>query len=125
MSFLRPPEGFPLHLVCIWPLVWCQLLLLRVAVRAAYGQDARYYWSITPNGRVFLTSIHFRLKDKTARAWLTPRAHLNDRLAAACDGRAFTAAYSIQFGEHHEAGITPAIRRIAPARRLTLPLPET
>ena len=93
MSFLHPPEDFPPHLVCIWPLVWCQLLLLRVAVRAAYGQDARYWWSITPNGRVFLTSIHFGLKDKAAREWLKPREHFNDRLAAACDGRAFAPAY--------------------------------
>ncbi|WP_321488429.1 hypothetical protein [uncultured Hyphomonas sp.] len=93
MSFLRPPEGFPPHLACIWPLVWCQLLLLRVAVRAAYGQASRYWWSITPNGRVFLTRIHFGLKDKAARELVRPRAFASDRLAAACRGEAYTPAY--------------------------------
>ena len=138
MSFLRPPEGFPPHLVCIWPLVWCQLILLRVAVRAAYGQDARYWWSITPNGRVFLTSIHFGLKDKAAKEWLKPHAHFNDRLAAACDGRAAVPTYatnpniSAHPGEGrgperlglHSVALGPGLRR--DERGLgVLPLPET
>ncbi|KCZ46033.1 hypothetical protein HY17_09755 [Hyphomonas sp. CY54-11-8] len=61
MSLFHPPEGFPPHLVAFWPLVWVQLRLLGAAVRATYGKDATYRWSITPNGRVFLTCIHFRL----------------------------------------------------------------
>ena len=130
MSFLRPPEGFPPHLVCIWPLVWCQLLLLRVAVRAAYGQDARYWWSITPNGRVFLTDIHFGLKDTAAREWLKPREHITDRLAAACDGRAATPVHLRNSAFGNERLAPRALTRLPGLRRgkqapLNLPLPET
>jgi hypothetical protein len=125
MSFLQPPEGFLPNLVCIWPLVWCQLLLLRVAVRAAYGQDARYYWSITPNGRAILTCIHFGLKDKTARDWLKPREHCNDRLAAACDGRAIAPAYTARCDEPHDAKGALVARGSTQACILNLLLPET
>ncbi|WP_321488498.1 hypothetical protein [uncultured Hyphomonas sp.] len=130
MSFLRPPEGFPPHLACIWPLVWCQLILLRVAVRAAYGQDARYWWSITPNGRVFLTRIHFGLKDTAAREWLKPREHFNDRLAAACDGRAATPVHLRDSTICKERPAPRALTRLSNLHRgeraqLTLPLPET
>ena len=125
MSFLRPPEGFPPHLVCIWPLVWCQLLLLRVAVRAAYGQDARYWWSITPNGRVFLTSIHFGLKDKAAKEWLKPRAHSSDRLAAACDGRAAVPAFAQYCAQPSACREIAASYRPSHSMACVLPLPET
>lgn len=125
MSLFHPPEGFPPHLVFFWPLVWFQLRLIGAAVRAAYGKDATYRWSITPNGRVFLTCIHFRLEDKAAREWLTPRTHASDRLAAACDGRAFAPAYAALCAEPHEFGIAPAGRTGVPARLLNLPLPET
>jgi len=37
MSLLHPPPGFPPHLAVIWPLIWVQVLVLRAAVRAAYG----------------------------------------------------------------------------------------
>ena len=125
MSLFHPPEGFPPHLVIFWPLVWFQLRLLGAAVRAAYGKDTTYRWSITPNGRVFLTCIHFRPEDKAAREWLIPRKHLNDRLAAACDGRAAAPGYTTQFSEPRDAGVAPAIRRIAPACAINFPLPET
>jgi hypothetical protein len=127
MSLFHPPEGLPPHLVVFWPLVWfrLRLRLLGAAVRAAYGKDATYRWSITPNGRVFLTCVHFRLEDKAAREWLTPRAHSNDRLAAACDGRAFAPAYAARCAAPDEVGITPVVRRSAQACILNLPLPET
>jgi len=90
MSLLHPPQGFPPHLAMVWPLIWCQLLLLRAAVRAAYGKGVQYHWSVTPNGRVFLTSIDWMPGQKTERTFPKP---VNDRLAAACDGRAFTPEY--------------------------------
>jgi len=125
MSLFHPPEGFPPHLVVIWPLVWFRLRLLGAAVRAAYGADATYRWSITPNGRVFLTCIHFRLEDKAARDWLTPRAHANDRLAAACDGSAFTPAYAVLCAPFRMPfdGLPRYSGR--PALAANLPLPET
>jgi hypothetical protein len=57
MSLLHPPTGFPAHLTFFRPLIWCQVLLLRAAVRAAYGTGVQYHWSVSPNGRVFITSI--------------------------------------------------------------------
>ena len=39
MSFLHPP-----HLAVIWPLIWGQLMLLRAAVRAAFGKGVQYHW---------------------------------------------------------------------------------
>jgi hypothetical protein len=125
MSFLQPHEGFPPNLVCIWPLVWCQLLLLRVAVRAAYGQDARYYWSITLNLRVYLVRIDWMPGQKKECAILKPATHASGRLAAACDGRAAAPAYSVQFGNDHDSGDRLAIRRFALRRVLNLPVPET
>ena len=90
MSLLHPPQGFPPHLAVIWPLIWVQLLLLRAAVRAAYGKGVQYHWSVTPNGRVFLTSIDWMPGQKKERVLPKPA---NDRLAAACDGRAFMPQY--------------------------------
>lgn len=87
MSLLHPPSGFPPHLAVIWPLIWAQLLLLRAAVRAAYGKGVQYHWGVSPCGRVFLTSIDWVPSQKADRAWLTPRPHASDRVAAACDGR--------------------------------------
>jgi hypothetical protein len=83
MSLLHPPQGFPPHLAVIWPLIWVQLLLLRAAVRAAYGKGVQYHWSVSPNGRVFLTSIDWVPGQKSELK------STNDRLAAACDGRLF------------------------------------
>jgi hypothetical protein len=125
MSFFHPPEGFPPHLVCLWPLIWCPAADAPRAVRAAYGQDASYRWSITPNGRVILTCIHFGLKDKTARDWLKPREHCNDRLAAACDGRAFAPAYTARCAEPHDAKGALVARGSTQACILNLLLPET
>ncbi|MEZ5987429.1 MAG: hypothetical protein R3B94_15915, partial [Hyphomonas sp.] len=87
MSLLHPPKGFPLHLAMIWPLIWVQVLLLRAAVRAAYGKGVQYHWSVSPNGRVFLTSIDYVPGQK-----FEPKP-ASDRLAAACDGRLFTPQY--------------------------------
>jgi hypothetical protein len=74
----------------VWPLIWVQVLLLRAAVRAAYGKGVQYHWSVSPNGRVFLTSIDYVPGQKTERTFPKP---VNDRLAAACDGRLFTPQY--------------------------------
>jgi hypothetical protein len=90
MSLLHPPKGFPPHLTVIWPLIWVQVLLLRAAVRAAYGKGVQYHWSVSPNGRVFLTSIDYVPGQKKAHTFPKPA---NDRLAATCDGRAFTPEY--------------------------------
>ncbi len=73
MSLLHPPKGFPPHLAVIWPLIWVQLLLLRAAVRAAYGKGVQYHWSVTPNGRVFLTSIDWMPGQKKERTFPNPR----------------------------------------------------
>jgi hypothetical protein len=90
MSLLQPPQGFPPQLTIFWPLIWVQLLLLRAAVRAAYGKGVQYHWSVSPNGRVFLTSIDYVPGQKKERTFPKPA---NDRLAAACDGRLFTPEY--------------------------------
>ncbi|KCZ50101.1 MULTISPECIES: hypothetical protein [unclassified Hyphomonas] len=94
-------------------------------MRAAYGQDARYWWSITPNGRVFLTCIHFGLKDKAANDWLKPRVNASSRLAAACDGSAFTPAYASLRAplRIHCDGLPQNPGR--PALAANLPLPKT
>jgi hypothetical protein len=94
MSLLHPPPGFPPHLCVIWPLIWVQVLVLRAAVRAAYGRGTQYHWSVTPCGRVFITSIDWIPSQKAEREWLKTPAHSNARLAAALDGRAFVAAYA-------------------------------
>ena len=83
MSFLHPPSGFPPHLAVIWSLIWGQLLLLRAAVRAVYGKGVQYHWSVSPYGRVFLTSVDWIPSQKADRAWLKPRLHASDRVAAA------------------------------------------
>jgi len=94
MSLLHPPPGFPPHLAVIWPLIWVQVLVLRAAVRAAYGRGTQYHWSITPCGRVFITSIDWIPGQTEPPVWLKPAAHSNARLAAALDGSAFTPAYA-------------------------------
>jgi hypothetical protein len=93
MSLLHPPPGFPPHLAVIWPLIWVQILMLRAAMRAAYGKGVQYHWSVTPCGRVFLASIDWLPGQTEAPVWLKPAAHANARLAAALDGSAFTLAY--------------------------------
>ena len=94
MSLLHPPPGFPPHLCVIWPLIWVQVLVLRAAVRAAYGRGVQYHWSITPCGRVFITSIDWIPSQKAEREWLKAPVHANARLAAALDGSAFLPAYT-------------------------------
>jgi hypothetical protein len=125
MSLFHPPTWFPPQLACLWPLIWVQVLMLRAQIRAAYGRGVRYRWSLTPNGRVIPTCIHFGLKDKTARDWLKPREHCNDRLAAACDGRAFAPAYTARCNEPHDAKGALVARGSTQACILNLLLPET
>jgi hypothetical protein len=122
----------------VWPLIWVQLLLLRAAVRTAYGKGVQYHWSVTPNGRVFLTSIDWMPSQKTERIF--PKS-ANDRLAAACDGRLFAPQYlSLQpllLGEKglgmRGNGISASAIRAAPLRPHTptphprergLPIPQ-
>ncbi|MEZ6001514.1 hypothetical protein [Hyphomonas sp.] len=138
MSFLHPPSGFPPHLAVIWPLIWAQLLLLRAAVRAAYGKGVQYHWSVSPFGRVFLTSIDWIPGQKADRISLKSCTHFNDRLAAACDGRAATPAYlrnpaisdtsrqgrSHESHDPHSAVLSPRMFGMALAQA-NLPLPET
>jgi hypothetical protein len=94
MSLLHPPPGFPPHLCVIWPLIWVQVLVLRAAVRAAYGRGVQYHWSVTPCGRAYITSIDWIPSQKADREWLKAPVHSNARLAAALDGRAFVPAYA-------------------------------
>jgi hypothetical protein len=141
MSLLHPPKGFPPHLTVIWPLIWVQVLLLRAAVRAAYGKGVQYHWSVSPNGRVFLTSIDWMPGQKKERVLPKPT---NGRLAAACDGRAFAPDYlrlnplSLGRGGGVRGNKAAACTALAetpfplipnpfsPRRRgLSLPLPET
>jgi hypothetical protein len=131
MSLLHPPEGFPPRLAVIWPLIWVQVLLLRAAVRAAYGKGTQYHWSVTPNGRVFLTSIDWLPGQKSEPAILKPSIHANDRLAAACDGRAFTPDYVTIFSRDAcPAAAASGQRSLRPVALVAflqenLPLPET
>nr|WP_321510699.1 hypothetical protein [uncultured Hyphomonas sp.] len=125
MSLFHPPAWFPPQLAILWPIIWVQVLMLRAQIRAAYGRGVVYRWSVTPNLRVYLVRIEWMPGQKKARAILKPAAHASDRLAAACDGRAATPAYSIQFGEYHDGSIASADRRRAQPRVLNLPLPET
>ena len=125
MSLFHPPAWFPPQLVFLWPIIWVQVLTLRAQIRAAYGRGVKYHWSVTPNLRVYLVSIDWIPGQKAERDWLKPRAHFNDRLAAACDGRAAAPGYVAQFGAFHDAGEAPSIRHIAPSCPPMLPLPET
>jgi hypothetical protein len=127
MSLFRLPPGFPPQLAFLWPLIWVQVLMLRAQIRAAYGRGVVYRWSVTDNLRVYLVRIEWMPGQKTDPEWLTPSAHFSDRLAAACDGRAFAPDYirtlSLSLGLVRKSG------RIAPARAKVgvrgLPLPET
>ena len=94
MSFFQPPAGFPPHLAIIWPLIWAQVLLLRAAIRRAYGRGVQYHWGVAPNGRVYLASIDYIPGQDIAQQALLHARPSNDRLAAACDGRAFIPAYT-------------------------------
>ena len=96
MSPLCPPSGFPPHLALIWPLIWVQILSLRAWVRSTYGKGTQYHWSVTPWGRVFITSIDW-VPTEAPFVWHEPPAHPNARVAAALDGRAFTPAYAYTF----------------------------
>ncbi|WP_273184122.1 hypothetical protein [Hyphomonas adhaerens] len=133
MSFLHPPSGFPPHLAVIWSLIWGQLLLLRAAVRAVYGKGVQYHWSVSPYGRVFLTSVDWIPSQKADRAWLKPRLHASDRVAAACDGRLLTPAWLQCLvrpgrGRGGADAWAPSILTPAPCSRPAaglLPLPET
>jgi hypothetical protein len=125
MSLFHPPAWFPPQLTFLWPLIWVQVLILRAQIRAAYGRGVVYRWSLTPNLRVYLVRIEWIPGQKAERAWSKPRAHFNDRLAAACDGRAASPAYAAQLREPHERRTAPAACRSAPTCPLTLPLPET
>ena len=135
MSLLHPPPNFPSHLTVIWPLIWVQILMLRAAMRAAYGKGVQYHWSVTPCGRVFLSSIDWVPGQTSEREWLKPAAHPNTRIAAALDGSAFTPAYSL-LSAHPGESRGPVPQRAVPAaldpgfrrdeRKFpNLPLPET
>ena len=135
MSLLHPPPNFPAHLAVIWPLIWVQILMLRAAMRAAYGKGVQYHWSVTPCGRVFLVSVDWVPGQKSDREWLKPAAHPNARIAAALDGSLLTPAYS-QFSAHpgarrdperqaqFSAALDPGFRRDE-RQSQNLPLPET
>jgi len=138
MSLFHPPNWFPPQLAFLWPLIWVQVLMLRAQIRAAYGRGVVYRWSLTPNLRVYLVRIEWIPGQKAERAWSKPRAHFNDRLAAACDGRAATPAYvtNLHISAHPGAGRGPVPRRavlavLDPGLRRdergmeNLPLPET
>jgi hypothetical protein len=101
--------------------------MLRAQIRAAYGRGVVYRWSVTDNLRVYLVRIEWMPGQKSDPEWLTPSAQFNDRLAAACDGRAAMPDYirtlSLSLGLVRKSG------RIASARASVgmrgLPLPET
>ena len=125
MSLFHPPAGFPPHLTYFWPMIWVQVLLLRAAVRAAYGRGVQYHWSVSPNGRVFLTSIDWMPSQKRERQSLTPSPYPNARLAAACDGTAMQPSCHWVNVRPDRLAAFPAPCRGAPASSLNLPLPET
>ena len=138
MSLLHPPPGFPVHLAPFWPLIWVQVLMLRAAMRAAYGKGVKYHWSVTPCGRVFLRSIDWIPGQKSERELLKPVLHPNGRIAAALSGELLVPAYARNpficahpdesrdpaFARAGLAALAPGFRR---GERLSgnLPLPET
>ena len=142
MSLLHPPPGFPVHLAPFWPLIWVQVLMLRAAMRAAYGKGVKYHWSVTPCGRVFLRSIDWVPGQKKTPDWLKPPAHPNARIAAALSGDLLVPAYARNpfIGAHPGVSCAGISERIAFAPKqaqaqaqgfcsratiLNLPLPET
>jgi hypothetical protein len=105
-------------------------------MRAAYGRGVTYHWSVTPNGRVFLVSIDWIPGQKSVRALVKPSPFASDRLAAACDGRAFAPAYLAAFPVSARTGLSRAPQPRAPHTSASgpalyrdaqgvLPLPET
>lgn len=57
MSFTCPPAGCPPHLALIWPLIWLQVLALRLWVRTHYGRGQLFRWAVTPTGYVYLDAL--------------------------------------------------------------------
>ncbi len=53
----------------------------------------KYHWCIGANGRAYLYSIDWIPGPTAGREGLNTCAHVTDRLAAACDGRAAMPAY--------------------------------
>jgi len=125
MSLFHPPAWFPPQLAFLWPLIWVQVLMLRAQIRAAYGRGVKYHWCIGANGRVYLHSIDWIPGQKTERAILKRAARSSDRLAAACDGRAFAPAYAKWCAMPQDAGDAPCARPVALSSAANLPLPET
>jgi hypothetical protein len=142
MSLFHPPHWFPPQLAFLWPLVWVQVLMLRAEIRAAYGRGVKYHWALTPNLRVYLHSIDWIPGQAAGREGLKPRAHPSDRLAAACDGRAFMPEHlRVLFllprekgmrgeGDAARAGLAAAMLPLTPTplpgeRGLNLPPPDT
>lgn len=128
MSLFQPPPGFPPQLAFLWPLIWVQVLMLRAQMRAAYGRGVKYHWSVTANLRVYLVSIDWIPGQKTEREWLKPHAYFNDRLAAACDGRAAMPEYLLTLPLIPLSGRTQCVRLSSQAqgrRGLHLPPPDT
>lgn len=106
-------------------MIWVQALMLRAQIRAAYGRDVKYHWSVSDNLRVYLVSIDWVPGQKADRDWLKPREHSNDRLAAACDGCAVAPAYSGLSAQSFEGEMRTAARAFSPGLATDLPLPET
>nr|WP_321442123.1 hypothetical protein [uncultured Hyphomonas sp.] len=127
MSLFHPPAWFPPQLAFLWPLIWVQVLVLRAQIRAAYGRGVRYRWSLTPNLRVYLVRIDWIPGQKKERVHLQPAAYYNDRLAAACDGRAAMPDYT-RLPVTAGVPVPEAAMRwpmpVRPAMQ-NLPLPET
>lgn len=77
MSFLHPPSGSRYS---------------RRRCQNGPNGTKSHKTSVSPYGRVFLTSIDWIPSQKADRAWLAPRLNASDRIAAACDGRLLTPA---------------------------------
>ncbi|WP_273418438.1 hypothetical protein, partial [Hyphomonas adhaerens] len=81
--------------------------------------------SVSPNGRVFLTSIDWMPSQKRERLSLTPSPYPNARLAAACNGTAMQPSYNRFDVRPDRLAAFPAPCGGAPASSRNLPLPET
>jgi hypothetical protein len=98
-----------------WPLIWAQILMLRAWVRAAYGKGTLYRWSVTPHGRVFITSIEWIPGTEAPApvlAGLAARAHA--RIAALTDGRLAGPCDSVR-SLSVQSGAGPAAQPCCPA----------
>lgn len=69
---LMPFAGLPPLLRLLWPLIWLQIMALKLQVRARYGRGVPFAFIIWPSGRVVLTRIAAEYHQSLIPAHLIP-----------------------------------------------------